>query len=100
MLIRTTLIAATAAIGLTGPVIADGSKAPTILDDQALDGVIAGYTLNVKNYGTESLTQVVGVPPSYLPDALSSAFIQQDCGFAMSPPSGLNFYYIIVALTC
>ncbi|MEQ6918718.1 hypothetical protein [Halomonas aquatica] len=44
MLIKTTLIAAAVAIGLTGAAMAmaDGAKAPTILDDQALDVVIAG----------------------------------------------------------
>ena len=42
MLIKTTLIAAIAAIGLTGAAMAGGSKAPTILDDQALDNITAG----------------------------------------------------------
>ena len=49
MLIKTTLIAAIAAIGLTGAAMAGGSKAPTILDDTALDSVIAGALLSVQN---------------------------------------------------
>lgn len=50
MLTRTTLIAATAAIGLTGAAMADGSKSPTIMDDTILDSVIAGVDVNT--YGT------------------------------------------------
>ena len=42
MLIRTTLIAATAAIGLTGAAMADGAKGPTILSDLELATVVAG----------------------------------------------------------
>ena len=48
MLIKTTLIAAIAAIGLTGAAMAGGSKAPTILDDQALDNITAGARLQLE----------------------------------------------------
>ena len=42
MLTRTTLIAAVAALAMTGPVMADGMSGPRILTDDALDGVVAG----------------------------------------------------------
>lgn len=60
MLTRTTLIAVTAAIGLTGAAMADGSKSPTIMDDTILDSVIAGGA-DVNTYGTPTDTFVARV---------------------------------------
>ena len=60
-MLRTTLIAATAAIGLTGAAIADGAKAPAILDDEALDGVVAGATVSPLQGSNSDIDQAVGV---------------------------------------
>ena len=59
-MLRTTLIAATAAIGLTGAAIADGAKAPAILDDEALDGVVAGATVSPLQGSNSDIDQAVG----------------------------------------
>ena len=54
MLTRTTLIAATATIALSGPALAGEAKGPTVMDDQALASVVAGTSNRF-----EALTSVV-----------------------------------------
>ena len=46
MLIKTTLISAVAAIGLTGAAAADGVKGPSLLTDETMDTIIAGSTIS------------------------------------------------------
>ena len=78
MLFRTTLIAATAAIGLTGAVMADGSKAPTILDDQALDNIMAGTKLTAKYFTLSSFEQEIGADFTKLEEALAVASVNSN----------------------
>ena len=41
-MLRTTLIAATAAIGLMGAATADGAEGPSLMTDEAMDTIVAG----------------------------------------------------------
>ena len=72
MLIKTTLIAATAAIGLTGAAMADGAKVPTLLDDQALDNITAGTQI-IRNQSQRFTQDYIGNDYLKLKAALSEA---------------------------
>jgi hypothetical protein len=77
MLIRTSLIAAAAAIGLSSAAMADGSKVPTILDDQALDSVVAGAKLTILEDSLD-LVRTIGVNEPVLNEALDTADAHSD----------------------
>jgi hypothetical protein len=47
MLIKSTLIAAAAAIAFSGAAIADGAKGPSLMTNEALDTIVAGGTFMV-----------------------------------------------------
>ena len=73
MLLRTTLLAATAAIGIAGPSVAGDPNGPVILDDQRLDLIVAGSTIDL-SYPQPTLvsrSQTVGGDLAQAVDALN-----------------------------
>lgn len=74
---RTLIVAAVAAMGMTGIAIADEAKGPAVMTDAQMDLVVAGFTINGKTILTFEITAgdplmiiVAGGQATVLPDVV------------------------------